>query len=231
MKTSHILLSIITTVTLTGMVATDVLLKQQYTKIDWSNPYQNFEKRALPTAKHIVVDAAPTAEVIVENTADSQVLLSPEIARTYQTRYKGDTLFVSFGAGDKRERQNPREFSWGPLQIGVVLRAPAIESLRMKNGCLTLQKLTAGPLTVSLQNTRLRTEKVAIQGALDLIESQNSFAMLGADQYQSLRVALRDSSGIQLNDSQIDTFAADVSPKAEVQLRGKALKWLSKTGQ
>ncbi|MBD2753521.1 hypothetical protein [Spirosoma validum] len=231
MKTSHILLSIITVITLTGMVATDVLLKQQYTKIDWGNPYQNFDRRALPIAKHLVIDATPTVEVIVEKSANSQALLSPEMARAYHMRQQGDTLFLSFKTDEKGKYQSPRDNSWGKLGVGVVLRMPAIENLRVKDGCLTLQKLTAGPLTVSLQNTRLRTEKVDSKGDLELIESQNSFAMLGADHYQSLRITVQDSSGIQVNDSQIDTFAASVSPKAEVQLRGKSLKWLSKTGQ
>lgn len=66
MKTSHILLTIVAVVTLTGMVATDVLLKQQYDKVDWSDPYQDFDRRTLPSAKHWIIDSAPTDEIMVE---------------------------------------------------------------------------------------------------------------------------------------------------------------------
>lgn len=69
MKASYILLSVLAIVTLTGMVATDVLLKQQYDKIDWTNPYQNYEKRSLPTAKHWVIVGTSTQEIIVERSA------------------------------------------------------------------------------------------------------------------------------------------------------------------
>lgn len=226
MKTSHILLALIAIVTLTGMVTTDVLLQRQYTKIDWSDPYQSFERRALPAVKHLVVDTAPIAEVIVEQNPASQALLFPDMANSYHTRQQGDTLFVSFTMNYTGEKRNPRDNSWYELSAGLVLRLPKVESIRMTNGCLTLRKITLDSLAVSLENTRLRTKQITIGNGLTLIESQNSFAMLGDDRYQSLRVLVHDSSGLQLNNTPVQAFTPQVSPKAEVQLRGQALKWL-----
>ena len=70
MKTSHILLALIAVITLTGMVATDLLLKQQYDKINWRNAYQDFKKRDSPNARHWVVTGTPVGEVIVVRTTD-----------------------------------------------------------------------------------------------------------------------------------------------------------------
>lgn len=225
MKTSHILLIIITIVTLTGMVATDVLLTRQYKKVDWRNPYQNFERRALPPVRHLVIDAAPIAEVIVEKSDSPQALLLPAMANSYQSRQQSDTLFISFKMNYKGSPRNPRNNSY-ELSAGLVVRLPAIESLKITNGCLTVRRVTTGPLAISMWNSRLRLYNLAVSDTVDLIENQNSYAILGNDRYPSLRAIVKDSSGIQLNNTQVDTFTKDVSPKAEVQLLGQALKWL-----
>lgn len=227
MKTSHILLAIIAFVALTGMVATDVLLKQQYDKIDWSNPYQDYKKRSLPTAKHWVIEGTPTNEIIVVKSASTpQALIAPELAKFYQTRQQGDTVFVAFTPDYSGYQSRPRDAADRELYTAVVLRLPSLQTLRVKNGRLTLSELTKENLQVTLQNSRLRTDKLAITGAFDLTASQNSFAVLGPDRYGSLQANIQDSSGVQLNDTQANTLTKQVSPKAEIRLRGQALKWL-----
>lgn len=229
MKTSHILLIILAVVTLTGMVATDVLLKQQYEKIDWRNPYQDFQRRNLPSAKHWVIEGAPTAEIIIEQSADTaQALLLPSMANSYRTRRQGDTLFVSFRMnydGLPRDAHNDVGYE---LPAGLVLRLPDLQSLRITNGRLSLRERTVSTLAIQLENTRLRTNYLTVNGPMTLTASRNSFAVLGTDRYQSLRAVVRDSSGVQLNDTQTEQLSSDVSPGAEVQLRGRALRWLAK---
>ncbi|ADB37174.1 hypothetical protein [Spirosoma linguale] len=227
MKTSHILLALLTIITLSGMVATDVLLKQQYDKLDWSDPYQDFDHRALPAAKHLVIEAAPISEIIVEPSKDSaQAMMWPNMANSFRTRKQGDTLFVTFTMNYEGESRNPHDDIVYPLAPGLVLRLPDLQSLRIKNGRLTIRQFTPQQLAVSLQNTRLITDKLTVDGPFRLTSSQNSFAVLGADHYKSLATIVQDSSGVRLNDSEVDNFTKQVSPKAEVQLRGKALKWL-----
>ena len=62
---------------------------------------------------------------------------------------------------------------------------------------------------------------------MTLTEQRGSVAVLGTDRYKSLRAVVRDSSGIRLNNTQTNAFTPDVSPRAEVQLRGQALRWLT----
>ena len=228
MKTSHILLAILAFVTLTGMVATDVLLRKQYDKINWSDPYQTFERRALPMATHWVVEGNTTNEIIIERSAGKpQALIEPDQTKFYQTRQQGDTVFVMFTPDLSNYEASPRDDAnhvWG---VRLVLRLPDFQTLRIKNARLTLQELAMDKLTVSLQKSRLRTNKLQISDSFSLTGSQNSFAVLGPeDRYQSLQMTVQDSSGIQLNSDQITAFTKNVSPKAEVQLRGQALKWL-----
>lgn len=226
MKTSHIILAIIILVTLTGMVATDVLLKQQYDKVDWSNPYQEYEKRPLPTAKHWVIEGTPRAEIIVEQgTTPAQVLVKPDLIKFYRIRQQSDTLFVGFTL-ENDQSEPPRNATDYELGAGLVLRLPDVQSLRITNGRLTLRKSTLTNVTVSLLNSRLRTNGLTVKDRFDLTASQNSFAILGPDSYGSLRTVIQDSSGVRMNDTQALTFTKQVSPNAEVQLRGQALKWL-----
>ncbi|MBC7777684.1 MAG: hypothetical protein H7246_19775 [Phycisphaerae bacterium] len=227
MKTSYVLLATVAAVTLTGLVATDVLLKQQYDKIDWSDRYRTFERRALPSARHLVIEAAPVAEIIVEKNARPHALVDAAYVGFYRTRQRGDTLFVTL-TPDFDGRNDPKNNASAELRTGLVLRLPGLQSLRVRNGRLTIRDFTLNQLAVSLRGSRLRTNQLTVRDSFTLTESGNSFAVLGADRYQSLRVAVRDSSGLQLDNAEAGSFTAEVSPKAEVQLRGRALRWLAK---
>lgn len=228
MKTSHILLIIIAVVTLTGMVATDVLLKRQYEKIDWSDPYQDFKRRTLPTARHWVIEGAPTDEIIIERSTDTaQALVNYERAQFFRVRQRGDTAYVVF-TPDYDGSHEPKNDAYRELGAGLVLRLPDLGSLRITNGRLTLRERTASTLAIQLENTRLRTNYLTVNGPITLTGSRNSFAVLGTDRYQSLRTIVRDSSGVELNDTRTERFSAEVSPKAEMHLRGQALRWLAK---
>ena len=209
------------------MVATDVLLKQQYDKIDWRNPYQAYEKRSLPSAKHWVIEGAPASEIVVVGSADKpQALVDPQFIKFYRIRQQEDTVFVAFTPDYAGWQSQPRDAADRKLYIAVVLRLPGLQTLRVKNGRLTLSELAKENLQVTLQNSRLRTQNLSVSKAFDLIASQNSFATLGPDHYGALRTVVQDSSGVQLNDTQIEVFTNQAAPKAEIQLRGKALKWL-----
>ena len=227
MKTSYILLALIVIITLTGMVATDVLLNQQYQKIDWRNPYQDFDQRALPNAKHWVIEGSPTHEIVVVESVDKlQALVAPDLTKFYRIRQQGDTAFIAFTPDYSGYQIEPRNDANRELAVQLVLRLPKIQTLQIKNGRLTLSELKKDRLQITLQNSRLRTYKLAVSESFELLVSQNSFATLGTDEYKSLRTIVQDSSGVQLNDTQAESFTRQVSPKAEIQLRGQALKWL-----
>ncbi|GAB3998332.1 hypothetical protein GCM10028807_45740 [Spirosoma daeguense] len=228
MKTSHILLAIILLVTLTGMVATDVLLKQEYQRIDWKNPYQSFVHRPLPGLKHYVIEGTPIGEIMLLRSTDkAEALIEPEQAKFYKTRQQGDTLFVSFTPEFSGYQGTPREDADYEKSKHVVLRIADLKSLRVKDSRLTLTDFGTDTLSITLQNSRLRTNKLGVSKGFSINSSQNSFAVLGTeDQYNLLRAVVQDSSGIQLNNTSIKTFVPNVSPKAEIQLRGDALKWL-----
>ncbi|GAB4041255.1 hypothetical protein [Spirosoma gilvum] len=228
MKTSYILLIVITVLTLTGMVATDVLLKQQYEQIDWSNPYQEFEKRPIPNTRHWVIEGTPIMEILVEKSNDKPyVLLEPEQAKFFRQRQVGDTTFVAFTPDYMGGHGEPRMAADYRLHVAMVLRVPNLRQVSVQDGRVTIGNLSADTLAIALTNSRLRTSKLTIANSLELMAEQNSFAVLDqTDRYKTMRTTVRDSSGILLNNTPIETFERDIAPKAEIQLRGQALKWL-----
>ncbi len=152
MKTSYILLMVIAFVTGTGMVATDVLLRQQYNRIDWRNPYQHFDTRPLPTARHWVIEGTPSAEIVaLESTDKPQALIAPGFADYYHIRQQGDTVFVNFIHDNKGYQVAPRSDADHELGVRLVLRLPALQTLRIQNGRVTLSELNKDSLRVTLQ--------------------------------------------------------------------------------
>ena len=156
MKVSHILLTILALVTLTGMLATDVLLKKQYNAIDWRNPYQHFEKRPLPTARHWVIDGAPNIEIVVlESTDKTQALIAPDFTKYFRTKQQGDTVFVTFTPDYMGYQLDPRQDASQKLGVRLVLRLSALQTLRIQNGRVTLSELKKDSLRVTLRNSLL----------------------------------------------------------------------------
>ncbi|MBC7572182.1 MAG: hypothetical protein H7319_21000 [Spirosoma sp.] len=227
MKTSYILLAVLLLVTLTGMVATDVLLKQQYQKIDWSNPYQTSDQRDFPSVRNLVIEGSPVSEIVIEQSTTGQALVEPEQDKFLRIRQQNDTAYIAF-TPDYEGTHDPRNDADYELSIDLVLRLPNLQSLRVTNGRVTLRKRTDNALIIDLQSTRLRTNGVVVNGPVTLTGSRGSVAVLGADRYGSLRAVVRDSSGIQLNNTQTNAFTPELSPRAEVQLRGQALRWLNR---
>lgn len=228
MKTSYILLAIVAILTLTGMVATDVLLKQQYDKMDWRNPYQNFDKRSLPTVRHWVIEGTPNDEIVVLESIDKpQALIAPDYAKFYRMEQREDTVLVQFVPDYSGNRSEPRSAADRELSVQLVLRLPELQTLWIKDGRVTLSELKKDRLQITLQNSRLRTAGVGSLDSCSLIAGQNSFAVFGpTDRYGVLKAVVQDSSGIQLNNTLVENFTVQTSAKAEVRLQGQALKWL-----
>ncbi len=225
MKTSHYLLIAAVLITLTGMVATDVLLAREYAKIDWRDPYQFFVRRDLPAATHLVINGTGSREIFVETGQRSQALIAPDDSSFFSFRMQHDTLHVSFNP-DTANHSSPSGSVWNNPMTGLVVRLPAFVSVRGINTRLTIQNRTQPTLDVSLQNSVLFANKLTASPVLHLTETQNSFALLRDGHYKAVALVVQDSSAVHLHDPQIDAFSPTLSDRAEVQFKGKATRWV-----
>ena len=150
MKTSYLLLAVLLVVTMTGMVATNALLKAQYQQIDWSDPYQSFARRDLPPAKHWVIDGSPIAEIVIEQSKTGRAVVQPDQTKFLRIRQQNDTAYVAF-TPDYEGTRDPRNDADQSLGTNLVLYITDLQSLRITDGRVTLHKRTANALTIDLQ--------------------------------------------------------------------------------
>jgi hypothetical protein len=225
MKTSYYLLTATVLIALTGMVATDVLLKNEYEKIDWSNQYQFFARCALPSTKHIVVDGTADREILIELGQQAQALIAPADSSFFSFRTQHDTLYVSFDPYTTAH-QRPIQTVWNSRSIGLILRLPALVSVSGINTRLTIQERIQPTLDVSLQNSVLFARQLAVSSSFRLTERETSFALLDKGNYRSMQLIVQDSSVTHLKDTRMDAFSPTLSDRAEVQFNGQATRWV-----
>ena len=227
MKKSTILLALVAFVALSGMVTSNLLLKQEYDKINWSRPYPTFRQQALPnTIRHVVIKTFPVASVVIEPSDTARMLVKPDLASHLKTQQRADTLFVQFTPpGELSATElNPRDMSSVPWKsVGLVLRLPRLQSLHATNSWLTVLKFRPELLTVTLNHSRLEALTVSTVGACRLAVSRGSWAQLGAERFGALAVSVQDSSLLQLLGTTAGVFTREIAPSAGIQFTGGAL--------
>ena len=223
MKTSIKLLCLLAVITLTGMLSVNGLLKQQYDRIDWSNPYQDFVIKPLPVLRHVRISGTPEYGIRIQQGAKSQALLGPELnASVLEISQQGDTLLVTFNKKGSNW-DGPIDSEWDNYHTGLVLNLPALSSLYVNNVRANVSGFETDQLSLTAHHARLRTEKIRVPGQLTVQTEKRAFAILDADTCGILRVTVRDLSGANLEKVRPDRLITNVAPGAELRLKGNQL--------
>lgn len=227
MKTSIKLLCLLAFITLSGMLSVDGLLKQQYDRIDWSNPYQDFTAQPLPTLKHVRILGTPDySEIRIQQGAKPQALIDRQKhtnTSAVEITQKGDTLLVLFhkkGSG----WDGPINKDWNFYHTALVLNLPALSSLYMNNVRATISGFETNQLHLTAHHALLKTEKIRIAGLLTVQTENQAFAILGGDLCGTLQATVRDSSGVELERIAPNQLITNVAPRAELRLKGNQLR-------
>jgi hypothetical protein len=223
MKTSFKLLCLLAVVTLTGMLSVDGLLKQQYDRIDWSNPYQDFKPQPLPALRHLRISGTPGCVIHLQQSPKPQALLDPGLTgHRFATTQKGDTLTVLVETKDNG-LDGPINTEWDFYRPALVLNLPALSSLYVKNVRTKISGFETNQLSLTAHHARLMTEKLRVSSTLTVQTENGAFAILNADSCGILRATVRDSSGVNLADIRPGRFLHTVAPKGEIRVRGQQL--------
>jgi hypothetical protein len=227
MKPSRILLALVALVGLSGMVANNLLLKQEYDTINWGRPYPTFRRQALPnTIRHVVIETFPSASVVIEAGDTAQTLVKPDLAIHFKTRRRADTLFVRFmPPGELSPTEfDPRNTQYSPWKgVGLVLRLSQLQSLYATDSRLTVSKFRPETLAITLNHSRLEAMTLSTVGSCRLAVNRGSWAQLGAGQFGALAVSVQDSSLLQLLGTTAGVFTKNIAPSASIHLTGGAL--------
>lgn len=226
MKTSIKLLCLLAVITLTGMLSVDGLLKQQYDRIDWSNPYQGFTARPLSNVRHVRISGTPDhSEIRIQQGVKPQALIDPQKhtnASGIEIAQKGDTLLVTFnkkGGG----WDSPIDEERNSYHTTLVLNLPMLSSLYVNNVRVTVSGFETDQLSLTAHHARLKTEKIRVSGTLTVQTENQAFAILDADACGTLQATVRDSSGVNLENIRPNRLITNVAPRAELRLKGNQL--------
>jgi hypothetical protein len=209
------------------MAANSLLLKQEYDKINWQDHYPTFRRQALPnTIRHVVLETFPVASVVIESGDLAQTLVKPSLAAHLKTEQRADTLFVKFmPPGQLSPNEfDPRSLLDFPKEgIGLVLRLPALHSLKATDSWVSLKQFRPETLSINLQHSRLETVGIATSGRCDILARRDSWVQLGSERFGALAVTVQDASLLQLRGTTAGVFSKTLSPSASVSLQGAAL--------
>lgn len=230
MKTSIKLLILTACVALTGLVSVNALLKPEYDRIDWSNPYQNYVREVVPQLRHVQIMGVPDCQVLIRQDATPFMLVSPNLSRAFwQTSQRGDTLLLNFGVrgftsiGPVKE---PRT-GWATNQAEIVLNLPILSSLETNNVQVVLEGFLTNSLKIRTKHTLLHTRQLHIADELTIWAYDGSITQLNADSCGVLRLFVQDVSRVQLGNIQPTNIRPVVEPRAELWLRGQTLGTLT----
>ncbi len=224
MKTSVKLLCLLAVLTLTGMLSVDGLLKQQYDRIDWNNPYQDFKPQPLPALRHLRISGTPGFVIHLQQNAKSQALLDPDLkGHRFATTQQGDTLLVTFTTKDNGW-DGPIDREWEYYRTALILNLPALSSLYVNNVRTKISGFQTDKLSLTAHHARLTTEKLRVPGTLSIQTENWAYAIINADTCGTLRATVRDSSGLKLDGIRPGHLITNVAPGAELRLRGQQLE-------
>lgn len=226
MKTSLLLFLVSIGIVVMGLVSYNVLLKKEYDKIDWSNPYQFYKPLPIRAVSYLVLNGNPYHEFLIEYHEKPAALVRPEDSSAVKYRQEGDTLFIDYKPLE-RYSVKPKLITARSLPTRIVVRLPTLKQIIATKGHLVVQNFDTDSLTLNMSFTRLTLFKVKVRQHAQILLQKESFAEFFDGPFNRMKLHVRDDSGFDLHDAKIIQFEPVISDKSEVRLSGQALKWLN----
>ncbi len=249
MKTSTKLLSVLFACLLLSMVAYGYLLKQQFNKgIFFKNIYEYHSDYVFTAAtfKHVVVDG--NLFLTVENpltqdpkkietkneTRSTYVLMNKVVEFTatqnetgysvlnrykdiVKTRIQNDTLYISFFKLNGKTLYN-----YDPNAYILSINNGNLESLNLKAGSYSVNRITGKNLSLKLQSVMLTVEEVSFD-SLKVLANEAEEIKIDSSNISSFQYSLLNHSKLNLINNKIKSFKnLGTDNLSEISLNGKA---------
>lgn len=224
MKTSNIILSLITIFFFGSIVGTAMILKQEYEKIDFEDPFYGLVRNELPAFS--VVKLQGNYHGLVEiRPGEKHKLLHPYNLRSLRWEVRADTLFVNY-TGESRGGRNFSEQTFKNNHPAAYVVAPAVSSVVSEGMSLRVNGLTAdhfkarfngksGGISFKGNTIKKLSAQAGASGILQL-ENDNRIDMAS--------ISAEDKSKLIITLQQIDSLEIKASSQANVQLPGALLE-------
>jgi hypothetical protein len=226
MKTSNRLLTVLLAITLVAILSSNLVLKAEYEKIDFKDPFYGYQAQQLPTFKVVKLNGGHTGLIQLQPGTGYEVRVSVKDSNQVKWQIRNDTLELSYlwtgqpyfyRVGDAL-RQPPVVYIFAPVLHTILARGSTCKLTGWKEADWIL--LHEGQRsTMLLSNNTIRSLSATIQ--------QNGFLQIGPEnRIGTARVQVNDSSSFLVQQDVFESVDIRADSLAGVQLPGALLKKL-----
>lgn len=216
MKKSNLFLMALGLVIITGMYATNVILKKEYQKIDLTNPYKNYVSVDFSSYAVLAISGSNgyPIEIVHKKINDVKVLRSR--LDHFKSILKNDTLFIQFTGSNISMEQGFH----GNTPPGIIIQKNALSSIIISNtynrvfgfSNQDLKLVLNGDSYMEISNCNLQVLEVDMKNksqieflktntadSLNIKMANKSIARLNNIEFKTIKHSLRDSITVVLS--------------------------------
>ena len=235
MKLSSIILLVILVSIVTGLFASNLILKNEYEKVDKSDFYWNYKKVADKHFRYLKIDGGNITNIVFEQSKNCSVRVIDYWGGydkdSIKTFINNDTLYIKFF----KNSSDLYKKSWLETNVLVRLAAPELLLVEGNNTNFNLEKLSQKSLSIILSGkSRVEVESnIHNLDTLNVIQKDSSqvvFEMnpdIKGSPILKVQVVNAKMEGITLLDIghlYVDRLNLNIADSSAVILSGNALK-------
>ncbi|MCF2518489.1 hypothetical protein [Dyadobacter sp. CY351] len=223
MKASNILLIIVLSLFLSAMVASNLVLKKQFDKIDRKDPYSGYLTHSLEPFHYVRLQGVGFGVTEVSQGKDFEIKFVVD-QKFIDWKVVNDTLTVNYKKDFPEGGQSPQQIVH--TLPSVYIFVPALKGLEsntinckiknMKQESLDIKQIGGAMVLLENQVNDLRADFVS--GAIVTAYRENDFG--------KSKITVRDSSTFQVDSNIFKSLDLAVGDSAHVKMPGSLLKKL-----
>lgn len=227
MKTSNKLLLTLITVLFLGILASSMVLKSEFEKIDRDNPFYGYAQETLEPFRAVKLSGNYPGLVQLQQGDAYELLTNDGSQAELAWEIKNDTLIISVQYPESKQRYN-QTYAFYDNYAGVNIIAPSLSALDTDGITCRLSGWNERQMHLDMQGNKrgilLKESTIAqlsasiSQGGMILLEENNKV--------ERALLEVRDSSSFIAEYAAIDSLEMSLDPTAQVKLPGYLLSRL-----
>jgi hypothetical protein len=202
MKTSNKIMLLLAVTLVGGLFLSNYKLKQQFDKIDTSDPYWNYPIRETGEFHHVQIVGGNLLRTKIIAGEKNQVMREENLKDWLTAEIKNDTLYVDFATHVPATREDESQ----PLSnFEVVIMMKELHSVTINKSTVELKVPTSDTLKIVAQNSSgVDLQKIGAGKSVSvLVENNSFFGIYKQDEerleLQNLSISARHKSTLILN--------------------------------
>ncbi|MDF9794959.1 hypothetical protein OKW21_000222 [Catalinimonas alkaloidigena] len=227
MKTSNKLLFILVTVLFMGILASSMVLKSEFEKIDRDNPFYGYAQENLEPFTAVKLSGNYPHLVQLQQGDTYELLTTHDARPNLLWEVKDDTLVISIQYPESNSSYN-QNYAFYDNHAGVNIIAPHLSALFTEGITCRLSGWDEAQMSIHMkgyqrgillkENTIAQLSASIRQGGLVLLDENNKVELA--------KIEVRDSSTFTAGYAAIDSLNINVDQTAQVKLPGYLLSRL-----